>query len=217
MQAETSKQQVQALEIWIVASPSRAVAVASSRRVIPSSTRRRPRVSPLEGQSEHLEVGDAEPPPSSPRRRRARRRGRVAVRLGDVSLVEREPAVVGCRLERVQQPMGAPQPTTRDRLGAVEVELVRRQPGGHAGGATCVAALPCTDGRHAPAHRTRCRRRRATTPPSSAPREPLVSPRPPEPSRTRLSPASSARPPTRSSRRRSEAKLFPLLAVPPHR
>jgi hypothetical protein len=50
----------------------------------------------------------------------------------DIALVEGEPAVVGPGFERVQEAMGAPQPTARHSRRAPEVELIGGQPGGHA-------------------------------------------------------------------------------------
>ena len=64
MQAVTRKQQAQAPEIGIVASPARAVAVASSRQRMPSWTcAQATKAAALEREAEHLEVGDVEPPP----------------------------------------------------------------------------------------------------------------------------------------------------------
>ena len=64
MHAETRKQHAQALEIGIVASPSRA---AASRLVEAAHPLRRPArwttSVALEREPEHLQVGDVEPPP----------------------------------------------------------------------------------------------------------------------------------------------------------
>jgi hypothetical protein len=92
-------------------------------------------------QPEHLEVRHAESAPEVGGRRGqlARPRG-VAAGVRDVALVEREPAVLGRRVERVEQAMGTPQPPVRHRRGAAEVELVGRQPGSHAGGGGGLAA-----------------------------------------------------------------------------
>jgi hypothetical protein len=68
--------------------------------------------------------------------------GAVAVRVRDVALVKGEPAVVGPRLELVQKAMRAAQPAARHCPGAVEVELVGREPGRHAGGGGRVPSPP---------------------------------------------------------------------------
>ena len=72
-------QKVHAPEIGIVASPSSAVAVASSRQRMPSSTcahadQRRA----LEREAEHLEVHDPEPPPELRGRAASSRRRAVS-------------------------------------------------------------------------------------------------------------------------------------------
>ena len=114
-------------------------------------------------------------PSSAARRAELRRLRGLAARVRDVALEEGKPAVLGAGLERVEQAMRASQPAARHRQGAVEVELIAREPRGHAGSAGDVPALPCRGGRHARALRTPPRRRRATTPPSSAPRTPRAS------------------------------------------
>lgn len=65
---------------------------------------------------EHLEIRDVEAPaePGRARRQLACDR-RVALRMGDVALVEGEPAVLRTRLERIEQSVRAPQPLTGAR------------------------------------------------------------------------------------------------------
>jgi hypothetical protein len=144
VQDETSRQQVQALEIGIVACPSSAVAVASSQTehslFHPSGGDER---GSLEREPEHLQIRDLDPTPELSGEGGAFA-GCVGITLGvgDVALVEGEPTVVGPRLERIEQPVGTLEPAARDRRSPAEVELVSRQPGRHAGGAGRVSALP---------------------------------------------------------------------------
>ncbi len=97
----------------------------------------------LESEPEHLEVGDRERPAElgGCRRPLAGRAG-VAARVRDVALVEGEPAVVGPRLERVEEPVRAAEPAGRDRNAASEIELVCGEPGRHPGCRRRIARLP---------------------------------------------------------------------------
>jgi hypothetical protein len=98
---------------------------------------------PLEGEPQHLQIGDAELPtqlggglcelPGM---------HGVAPAVSDVALVESEPAVVGPSLERVEQSMSPLQPAARDRGCCPKVELVDGQPRRHTGRAGGVTSLP---------------------------------------------------------------------------
>ena len=77
----------------------------------------------LERQPEHLEVGDAESPaelggslPELPSGRR------VAARVGDVALVKGEPAVRRVGVERIEEPMCAPEPALSHGRAAAATE-----------------------------------------------------------------------------------------------
>ena len=98
MQAALNMQHVQAPEIGMVASPSSAITVASLLRApdLLLNLRRGDERSSLEREAEHLQIWDAEPP-SQPGSEAGAFTGRVGVALevGDIALVEREPAVVG--------------------------------------------------------------------------------------------------------------------------
>ena len=86
----------------------------------------------LEGEPEHLEVGDAAAAAELGRlQRELGGPGGVALRVRDVARVEGEPAVLRARLEVGQKPLGALQPAARHCERAAEVELVDRQPQGH--------------------------------------------------------------------------------------
>ena len=140
MHAVTSMQQVQALEIGIVASPASAVAVASSRQRMPSSTSARATsAAPSSASPSISRSGTWKRRPSSA----ACRASTSALGLAErgIALVEREPAVVRPRLERVEEPVRSLQPALGDRCGSVEVELVRREPGRHPRRAGHVAVL----------------------------------------------------------------------------
>jgi hypothetical protein len=96
----------------------------------------------LERQPQHLQVGDAEAPAQLGRTPGELEGGSgVTAAERDVALVEREPAVLRSRLERVEQAMRPLQPSAGHRPGAAEVELVGGEPDGHAGGAGRIAAL----------------------------------------------------------------------------
>ena len=89
---------------------------------------------PLEGEPEHLQIGHAEPPPELGRAApELPRLSGFATRVGHVALEEGKPAVLGSRLERVEEAMGASKPTAGDRERAVEVELIAGQPSRHPG------------------------------------------------------------------------------------
>jgi hypothetical protein len=97
---------------------------------------------PLKGQAEHLEVGNLESPPEL-----GRPNGKlpsihsVAAHAGDVALVEGEPAMIRPRLQRLQQAPRPPQPTARHSQSAVEIEVISRKPGSHAGSACRILAF----------------------------------------------------------------------------
>ena len=97
----------------------------------------------FESESEHLEIGDAEASAGVGRDDPAiARRGRVSARMGHVSVVEGEPAVLRRGGERVEEPVRAAEPAARDRRSAAEVELVRGQPRRHACSGGGVTAPP---------------------------------------------------------------------------
>ena len=58
--------------------------------------------------------------------------------------------MVGTRLERVEKPVGPSEPAPRDRVPAVEVELVRGQPGRKSSNRGGVAAPPVEEVRTLP-------------------------------------------------------------------
>ncbi len=90
----------------------------------------------LEREPEHLEIGDAEPAPELGGERAVLAGSRqIAALVREVAVMEGEPAVLGPGLERIEQPVSAREPTLRNSDGAVEVELVDREPGRHASGA----------------------------------------------------------------------------------
>ncbi len=87
----------------------------------------------LEGEAEHHEVGH--PEAHAQLRRRSRELGRplgLPARARHVALEERQPAVVAHRLAPVEQPVRACEPARRRRRSATEVQVVARQPRGHA-------------------------------------------------------------------------------------
>ena len=94
----------------------------------------------LDRKPEHLQVGHLELPPelgrAAPKLRRLRG---LATGVRHVALEEGKPAVLGPRLERVEQAMGATEPTGRHRERAMEVELIACKPGGHPGRARGVS------------------------------------------------------------------------------
>ena len=97
----------------------------------------------VEREAEHLEVLDLETAPELDRGGGQLARSRaVTLRVREVPLVEREPAVIGPGLERLEQALGAREPPACDRGGAVELGLIDRQPRGHAGRIGRVAARP---------------------------------------------------------------------------
>ena len=207
MQAETRKQNVQAPEIGICARSSSAAADASSSRRMPSRTSaRRDERRPLERQPEHLEVRHAEPPPDlgGADRERPRRLG-VAAHVGDVALLEGQPAVLGAWAERLEQAPRALEPPAGHGRGAVEVELVDRQPGGRARGARGVARVAVA----AVGPLARGERRRLVVEPPRGPGEPLevlrASPRP------RSRPAAADQRPARRCSHPSSARLLASL------
>ena len=179
--AETRKQQVQALEIGIVASPASAVVVASSRQRIPAST-----------SACATSAAPSSPSPSISRSGTANRRPMSAASTAsfrarfvsppsvrDVALVEGEPAVVGAVLERLEQASSPLEPAARDRGGAVKVELVGSQPRRHPSRSGGVSGLPVGAIRALARGEHGRRRRRATRPPSSGLRATPPSLRPP--------------------------------------
>jgi hypothetical protein len=108
--APTMMQNVQAFAIGIVASSAKATAVASSRQRIPSSTRSfaANQGGALERKPQHLQVGNCESAPQL-----CGSSGQlgcclcVAERVGEVALVECQPAVLRAGFERIQQAMRA--------------------------------------------------------------------------------------------------------------
>jgi hypothetical protein len=96
----------------------------------------------VEGEAEHLQVGDAELPSElCGDGCELAGGGRVALAVRDEAVVEGEPAVLGSGVERVEQPVRPPEPAVRHRGGAVEVELVGGEPGRHAARAGGIPAL----------------------------------------------------------------------------
>ena len=137
-------QKVHAHEIGIAASPPSAVAVASSRQRIPSSTRAHATsVAPWSASPSISRSATPNSPPElrGPRGQLGRGRG-VAGRVREVALVERDPAVLRARLERIQQPRAPLQPSARHRPGTAEVELIGGQPRRHAGRAGRIRPPP---------------------------------------------------------------------------
>jgi hypothetical protein len=65
----------------------------------------------------------------------------VAAHTGDVALVEGEPAMIRPGLQRLQHAPRPPQPTARHSHSAVEVEVIGREPGGHARSACRISAF----------------------------------------------------------------------------
>ena len=120
-----------------MASPSSAVAVASSRQRIPSlDLRAGDERGALQREAQHLEVGNAVPAPElGGVRAELLRRGPVAAGVGEVALLEGEPAVRGPGLEGIEEAMCAPEPAARHGAGGAEVELVGGEPDGHPRGA----------------------------------------------------------------------------------
>ena len=89
----------------------------------------------LQGQAEHLQVGYAEAAAElGGADRQPLRLRHVSHDAGEIALVEGEPSVLRAGLERFEQAPRAPQPAARHRHGAVEVQLVHRQPRRHARG-----------------------------------------------------------------------------------
>ena len=90
----------------------------------------------LEREAEHLEVGDAEAPPELGGRGGQLARGRgVAARVGEVALVEREPAVVGPgssgssrRCARRSQPLATAQAPRKSSSSAASHVAMRAAP-----------------------------------------------------------------------------------------
>ncbi len=62
--------------------------------------------------------------------------------MSDVTIVKGKPTMVGPGFERIEQAMGASQPTTRHCRGAVEIELIGRPPRGHPRGVGSFPLLP---------------------------------------------------------------------------
>ena len=173
MQAVTRKQHAQAPEIGIVASPAkrgRGRLVEAAHALL--DLRAGDEGGSLEREAEHLEVGDVESPPEPrpPERRAPAPSRRVAREVRDVALVEGEPAVLRSGLERVEQ---APRPAAASRPPPPPRRESRadRPPARWPSAPRSRAPRACgRGGRRARARRTPHLRRRATTPPSSAPR-----------------------------------------------
>ena len=138
MHAVTRKQHAQALEIGIVGLAlqgrgGRLVEAAHALLDLAQATS----VAPSSASPSISRSGTSKRRPSSAARTRELRRP-VAVSppaVREVALVEGEPAVLGPGLERVEQAMRTREPAARHGGGAVEIELVDREPGRHARGA----------------------------------------------------------------------------------
>ena len=168
---------------------------------------------PLGRQAEHLEVDVAE-------RRRPSSRARApsaSASAGSSSSTRcarkaSQPAVLGARLEALEDPLGALEPAVGDRRGAAELEVVVADPQRHPRRARAGRRRRGTAGRPARARRGRARRRRATTPPTSGPPRPRPTCPAPGQRRTRRAPAPRRR--GRAPRSRGGVDAGPKFAWP---
>ncbi len=97
----------------------------------------------MESEAQHLEVGNIESPPKLGRLSTKLLRLRtVPADIGDVALVEGKPAVVGAGVQRLEHAPRPAKPAAGHGNGAVEVEVVGREPRSHAGRAFLISSLP---------------------------------------------------------------------------